>query len=268
MLAIPATTVRYCSAAYDACRTGGLEDQYQTLGSIGAGMDYAVSRSFCTREALEQVALGVALNTSHLPVDAKPVGFDAETQLFVFGDTTDGQTLDREALCDDVEAALAQGGGEVELKFTYTEAEVPVDGYGLIATYTTDASTSSSARIHNIRLAHVGDQRHLPATGRDVLLQRRGGRAHQGSRLSPRARLFAAMQTVMEYGGGICQVSSTLYAAVRKAGLEIVERYPPLSVRLLYPQGHGRHGGLGQQGFQVRQQSQRAHLYRLLCGWF
>ena len=39
-------------AAYDACRTGGLEDQYQTLGGIGAGMDYSVSRSFCTREAL------------------------------------------------------------------------------------------------------------------------------------------------------------------------------------------------------------------------
>ena len=63
--------------AYDACRTGGLEDQYATLGNIGAGVDYAVSRTYSTRAALEDVALRVALSTDHLPVDAKPVGFDA-----------------------------------------------------------------------------------------------------------------------------------------------------------------------------------------------
>ena len=89
---------------------------------------------------------------THL-IDAKPVDFDADTRMFVFGEPTDGQTLDREALYKDVEASFAQGGGEVELQFVYTEAEVPVDRYGLIASYTTDASTSSSARIHNIRLA-------------------------------------------------------------------------------------------------------------------
>ena len=191
MLAIPAITVRVLRAAYDACRTGGLEDQYQTLGSIGAGMDYAVSRSFCTREALEQVAMGVALNTSHLPVDAKPVGFDAEKQLFSSCSETPstGRRWIAEALCDDVEAALAQGGGEVELKFTYTEAEVPVDGYGLIATYSTDASTSSSARIHNIRLAMSAINGTCLQPGETFSFNGRGGQAHQRSRLSPRARL-------------------------------------------------------------------------------
>ena len=39
------------------------------------------------------------------------------------------------------------------------------------------------------------------------------------------APAYSRMQTVMEYGGGICQVSSTLYAAVAQTGLEIVERH-------------------------------------------
>ena len=154
----------------------------------------------------------------------------------MFGDTVDGQTLDREALCDDVEAALAQGGGEVELKFMYTEAEVPVDGYGLIATYSTDASTSSSARIHNIRLAMSAINGTCLQPGETFSFNGVVGKRTKEAGYRP-APAYAAMQTVMEYGGGICQVSSTLYAAVRKAGLEVVERYPPLSVRLLYPQG-------------------------------
>ena len=238
-------------AAYDACRTGGLEDQYQTLGGIGAGMDYSVSRSFCTREALEQVAMGVALNTSHLPVDAKPVGFDAEKQLFVFGDTVDGQTLDREALCNDVEAAFAQGGGEVELKFTYTEAEVPVDGYGLIATYSTDASTSSSARIHNIRLAMSTINGTCLQPGETFSFNGVVGKRTKEAGYRP-APAYSAMQTVMEYGGGICQVSSTLYAAVRKAGLEVVERYPhSLSVSYI-PKGMDATVDWGNKDFKFK----------------
>ena len=39
------------------------------------------------------------------------------------------------------------------------------------------------------------------------------------------APAYSSGVTVMEYGGGICQVSSTLYAAVQDAGLEVVERH-------------------------------------------
>ena len=212
------------NTAYNACRAGGLDEQFQTLGNIGAGMDYAVSRIYCTREALEQLAVGVALNNDHLPVDAQPVGFDEETQLFVFGETTDGQTLDREALYRDVQEAFAAGGGEVELKFTYTEAEVPVDGYGLISTYSTDASSSSSARIHNIRLALESINGYRLDPGETFSFNGVVGKRTKEAGYRP-APAYSSGVTVMEYGGGICQVSSTLYAAVQDAGLEVVERH-------------------------------------------
>ena len=210
--------------AFDLCRSGGLQQQFETLSGIGAGVDYTVSRTYCTREALEGIALGIALNTNYLPSDAEPIGFDADTQMFIFGDPTSGQTLDREALYSDIESAFEQGGGEVELKYDYTEGEVPVDGYGLIATYTTDASTSSSARLHNIRLALSTINGTCLEPGEVFSFNGVVGERTKAAGYRP-APAYSRMETVMEYGGGICQVSSTLYAAVEKAGLEIVERH-------------------------------------------
>lgn len=210
--------------AFDLCRSGGLQEQFETLSGMGAGVDYAVSRTYCTREALEGIALGIALNTNYLPSDAEAIGFDAETQMFIFGDPTSGQTLDREALYSDIESAFEQGGGEVELKYDYTEGEVPVDGYGLIATYTTDASTSSSARLHNIRLALSTINGTCLEPGEVFSFNGVVGERTKAAGYRP-APAYSRMETVMEYGGGICQVSSTLYAAVEKAGLEIVERH-------------------------------------------
>ena len=210
--------------AFDLCRGGGLQQQFETLSGMGAGVDYTVSRLYCAREALEGIALGIALNTNYLPSDAEPIGFDAETQMFIFGDPTSGQTLDREALYSDIESAFEQGGGEVELKYDYTEGEVPVDGYGLIATYTTDASTSSSARLHNIRLALSSINGTCLEPGEVFSFNGVVGERTKAAGYRP-APAYSRMETVMEYGGGICQVSSTLYAAVEKAGLEIVERH-------------------------------------------
>ena len=210
--------------AFDLCRGGGLQQQFETLSGMGAGVDYTVSRTYCTREALEGIALGIALNTNYLPSDAEAIGFDADTQMFIFGDPTSGQTLDREALYSDIESAFEQGGGEVELKYDYTEGEVPVDGYGLIATYTTDASTSSSARLHNIRLALSTINGTCLEPGEVFSFNGVVGERTKAAGYRP-APAYSRMETVMEYGGGICQVSSTLYAAVEKAGLEIVERH-------------------------------------------
>lgn len=210
--------------AFDLCRSGGLQQQFETLSGMGAGVDYTVSRTYCTREALEGIALGIALNTNYLPSDAEAIGFDAETQMFIFGAPTSGQTLDREAFYSDIESAFEQGGGEVELKYDYTEGEVPVDGYGLIATYTTDASTSSSARLHNIRLALSTINGTCVEPGEVFSFNGVVGERTKAAGYRP-APAYSRMETVMEYGGGICQVSSTLYAAVEKAGLEIVERH-------------------------------------------
>jgi vancomycin resistance protein YoaR len=47
--------------------------------------------------------------------------------------------------------------------------------------------------------------------------------AEHGYELAP---IIVGNTVVPGYGGGVCQVSTTLYNAARKAGLEIVERYP------------------------------------------
>ncbi len=47
--------------------------------------------------------------------------------------------------------------------------------------------------------------------------------AEHGYELAP---IIVGSTVIPGYGGGVCQVSTTLYNAVQKAGLEIVERYP------------------------------------------
>ncbi len=212
------------TAAYEASRVGGLENRYQTLSDMENGVDYVVTRSFSSPEALSAFAARVALGTDSLPVDAEVTGFDAESYTFEFGEPLTGQTLDRDALCADLAAVLEQGGGNVELKFTYTPGEVPTDDYGIISTYTTDASSSSSARIHNIKLAISTINGTCVQPGETFSFNGVVGERTKaaGYRQAP---AYSRMETVMEYGGGICQVSSTLYAAVQQAGLEIVERH-------------------------------------------
>lgn len=47
--------------------------------------------------------------------------------------------------------------------------------------------------------------------------------AEHGYELAP---IIVGDAVIPGYGGGVCQVSTTLYNAVRRAGLEVVERYP------------------------------------------
>ena len=47
--------------------------------------------------------------------------------------------------------------------------------------------------------------------------------AEHGYRKAP---IIVGDSVVPGYGGGVCQVSTTLYNAAKKAGLEIVERFP------------------------------------------
>lgn len=236
-------------AAYEASRVGGLENRYQTLSSMENGVDYVITRSYSSPEALSAFAARVALGTDSLPVDAEATGFNAETYTFEFGEPLTGQTLDRDALCADIAAALEQGGGNVELQFIYTTGEVPTDDYGIIATYTTDASSSSSARIHNIKLAISTINGTCVQPGETFSFNGVVGERTRaaGYRQAP---AYSRMETVMEYGGGICQVSSTLYAAVQQAGLEIVERHSH-SLKVTYiPKGMDATVDWGNKDFQ------------------
>ncbi len=111
----------------------------------------------------------------------------------------------------------------------------PDAAWGLIGHATTDFPTSAPGRNYNMALA----SRHLcgaliPAGGTFSFNESLGesGRS-QGYRLG---RVFIGDRIVPGYGGGICQVASTIYNAAVRAGLPIAERHQHgLTVPYLLP---------------------------------
>lgn len=92
-----------------------------------------------------------------------------------------------------------------------------------LGTYKTNYSTSSANRCANIALASQSIDNMILMPGdvfsfNDALGERTSERGYKP------AGAYAAGKTVTEVGGGICQVSSTLYNTVLLSNLEIVER--------------------------------------------
>ena len=213
------------AAAYEAGRQGGFEERYTTLSNMENGVEFVVTRTLFTPEGISDYVDALGDEIDCLPVDPEVTGFDAENYAFTFSEGSAGQLLDREALCADLTAAFeAGGGGDVELDVEVTPCVAPTGKYGIIATYTTDADSSTGARIHNIRLAMQTINGTCLQPGEmfsfnEVVGERTDERGYR------RAKAYYGMQDILEYGGGICQVSSTLYAAVQDARLEVNERH-------------------------------------------
>ena len=67
------------------------------------------------------------------------------------------------------------------------------------------------------------------------------------------AIVYKDRQKVPEVGGGVCQLSSTLYLAAQQAGFDVTERHAHQLPSQLCGRGAGCGGGLRQPGFGVRQ---------------
>ena len=92
-----------------------------------------------------------------------------------------------------------------------------------LSTYTTNYKTSEVERSENVRLAAETINNVILMPGQEfsynnVLGERTTERGYKI------AKVYEEGQVVDGLGGGICQVSSTLYNAVVKAGLEVLER--------------------------------------------
>ena len=94
-----------------------------------------------------------------------------------------------------------------------------------LASFATDLTARSPAQEHNIRLAASKLSNLILKPGEIFSFNEKIGPYSQQSGYQPE-RSYLYHQTVLSFGGGVCQVSSTLYNAVRDAGLEVLERVP------------------------------------------
>lgn len=96
---------------------------------------------------------------------------------------------------------------------------------------------SSNSRIHNIRRGAYILKGILIRPGEEFSFNRAIGTIGANSGYLPEL-VIKEGKLVPEYGGGLCQVSTTLFRAVMAAGLTILERHPhSIPVRYYNPQG-------------------------------
>ncbi len=164
------------------------------------------------------------------PIDSQIVSFDFNTRTFTFSADQPGVTIDGEALYNQVVSMLEQGvtNRSITVSPTLTLPTVTKEDlestFKMIAAFTTKTSSDSN-RNSNINLAcqTINGTVLLPDqtfSFNTVVGERTLARGYR------EAGAIAGGQLIDEVGGGICQVSSTLFNAVARANLQIVSRSP------------------------------------------
>ena len=201
----------------------GYESVMAEAAAIAAGKPYEVTLSF-DRDALRSAVNAYADAHDVDPIDAS-VYYNSNDNAIAYTDDVPGCSVDREAL---LEAVLSAGQGEtIDAPTVAVEAEITRDNvesrFVLRGRRTTSFKGSTSNRKYNIRkgvglitgtLMHPGDVFSMNET-LGVRNKSNGWKL---------AGAYNSGNVVQEYGGGVCQLSSTLYNAVVKADLEIVYR--------------------------------------------
>ena len=158
------------------------------------------------------------------------IGYDKATEAFTYGGEENGLAIDEEKLRNDIREAFAAGKYNASIDVSAEVVKPEIDEaaakamYTTIGTFTTN-STNNADRNSNLNLAcnaidgillQVGEQFSFNLT--------------TGNRTPEKGYKEAAAynngEVVSEPGGGVCQVASTLYNALIKAGLEADERHP------------------------------------------
>lgn len=117
-----------------------------------------------------------------------------------------------------VEAVLA---AEPEARVKACRQNVQV-----LASYSTPILDRDPNRVHNIRLTVDKLQGRVIHAGEVFSFNKAVGEPHTSSGFRPATVLGDDGRPRKELGGGMCQVSSTLYNAALKAGFKVIERHP------------------------------------------
>lgn len=179
-------------------------------------------------EAVQAQAAAAAARWDKAAKNGSISKYEPSNDTFVFEGESVGVAIDQEKLASDIANALKSkkfdtvitaSSKEVQPEITVASAK---EKYKTIGTYTTK-TTANSKRNTNVRLACEALNGTILQPGQelsfnDTVGERTEAKGYQG------AAAYNNGEVVQEIGGGVCQVSTTLYNAVLKAGLKVSVR--------------------------------------------
>ncbi len=187
---------------------------------LGTRFDSTGIRSYFTETLLP------AINQE--PINARFISSSGRVEQFSIAQR--GQEIDIDDSIEKMASALAQGRVASAIQVKITEPEITSDTSiqelgltSLIATGTTDYTGSPKNRIHN---SSVGAHKYhglLIAPGEEFSFNKFLGPVTAATGFLPEL-VIKHNVTTPEYGGGLCQVSTTMFRAAVRAGMEITTR--------------------------------------------
>lgn len=179
-------------------------------------------------EAAAKVSAAYAQQWDIKPKNSMLDHYDKETGKFMFSEGCSGTAVNQEKLSSDIVSAVKaekyDAVIDVELRKVSPELsmEEAKNLYKTLATFTTE-TTNNAKRNTNVRLAAEALNGTIVQPGEEfsfnaVVGQRTAEKGYQD------AAAYNSGEVVQEIGGGVCQMSSTLYRVVFQSGMKITYR--------------------------------------------
>jgi vancomycin resistance protein YoaR len=203
-----------------------------TIGRVQTdnGWQYQVS---VDTQALDQLLGQIASQVDRIPQNAHFYFDDASHQLVLVQSSTTGRTLDVDASRDSIGQKLLQGEHNIPLMITQAQPQVGDDATaaslgitGLVpnGVYTSYFRGSGAARLQNIQAAASRFYGLLIPPNTTFSMSNAIGDISLDNGYAEALIIYNG-QTITGVGGGVCQVSTTLFRTALYSGYPIVERH-------------------------------------------
>lgn len=216
--------------AYDYNRTGSLFHRWKMIRARKKETQKIAIPFTVNKETLTNLLTEKCTPLLKSPVNAT---LSRANDATVLTDGENGEVIDFETTMKTVNEFLNKDwkGADGNLTIAVKESEPEISSkdlegiQDLLGTYTTFYSADGTAHAHNVETGATNVGGRLLAAGEQLsvdtaLKQRNEENGYE------KAGSYESGTVVQTYGGGICQVSTTLYNAVLYAELEVEERSP------------------------------------------
>ena len=216
----------------EALKTGisPFQDRINQVSNLRSYPKTFITKQDYDRKALREMVDGIVNYVNRDPVNSTVASFDFNTHTFTFTEDRPGARIDADELYGKLTNLLDNGVTQTTVNVVpekvladVTRTEL-MNRFGLISAYTT-STTNNKNRNTNIELSARAINGVTVLPGETFSFNGTTGErtAAKGYKDAP---AISGGSTRDETGGGVCQTSSTLFNAVARADLEIVERNP------------------------------------------
>ncbi|MDE6586155.1 MAG: VanW family protein [Clostridia bacterium] len=210
------------------------DDLFRALRNAAKGqkLEYAPRYYLC---GMEEIVKGIC-NAERVEAVEPYATFNTFGEPFTYGEGSDGKEVNRAVLTADIKSALCGGFEKITLQYTAAHRtknyEEVIDETQKLSSFTTYFDGSNLNRVSNIRLAAAKLNGTVLKGGEILSFNTTVGERTKKHGFLP-AKIIENGEFTEGVGGGVCQVSTTLYNCALLAGLK-VEEYHPHSLAVGY----------------------------------